>query len=167
MKLSLGENYLRQLVEKHHPGQEILHNIRPSWLKNPKTGRPLELDIFLPHLKIAYEFQGGFHKKFYQSFKDRIKKELCEKEGVELKVLWGAQLIKFIRHFKIPIKNKTLKKINIYSRKFKKGKGNKHGIRKAEQYINEKRYSEAQEKEKEFELYKKKYRLKQPVISLY
>ena len=35
--------------------------IRPEWLRNPKTGYPLELDFYIPELKIAFEIQGRQH----------------------------------------------------------------------------------------------------------
>ena len=35
--------------------------IRPKWLRNPKTGYPLELDFYIPELKIAFEVQGRQH----------------------------------------------------------------------------------------------------------
>ena len=71
--------------------------VRPLWLRNPETGRSLELDMFSHHPRpIAFEFDGVQHKRytpFYhgtvQTFeaalrRDRLKDELCLQHGVEL-----------------------------------------------------------------------------------
>jgi len=36
-------------------------SLRPDWLKNPKTGRNLEIDIYFPKHKIAVEYNGKQH----------------------------------------------------------------------------------------------------------
>ena len=78
-------------------------NIREDFLKNPKTGRNLELDCYYEKkingklIKIGVEYQGGqhyyyvprFHKNGqndleYSKEKDKIKKELCAKNGIIL-----------------------------------------------------------------------------------
>ena len=41
--------------------QEKSITIRPEWLKNPKTGYNLEIDIYFPKLKLAVEYQGRQH----------------------------------------------------------------------------------------------------------
>jgi len=75
---------------------EIVENIRPNWLKNPITGKNLEIDLYMPELNIGIEVQGIQHDRFtpglhatiddfeYQQQRDRIKKALCEKNGVML-----------------------------------------------------------------------------------
>lgn len=37
---------------------DAVHNYRPDWLKNKKTGRNLELDIWIPSLMIGIEYDG-------------------------------------------------------------------------------------------------------------
>jgi len=70
--------------------------IRPDWLKNPKTNRRLELDLYCEKLKIAVECQGLQHYKKISRFKmtdtdlksqqyrDSIKRKLCKEKGIIL-----------------------------------------------------------------------------------
>jgi very-short-patch-repair endonuclease len=70
--------------------------VRPPFLRNPRTGRNLELDFYCPELRLAVEFQGRqhyvydkhFHKSqedFYEQLeRDRIKQELCTQHGIRL-----------------------------------------------------------------------------------
>lgn len=74
---------------------------RPQFLRNPRTGRCLELDGFCPELKIAFEAQGEQHymhskmkgfasggdvdDKFLQRILyDKFKREACKKVGIKL-----------------------------------------------------------------------------------
>lgn len=45
---SQTENLARDLLHHHFPFLHAVYNSRPDWLRNPKTGRALELDIFYP-----------------------------------------------------------------------------------------------------------------------
>lgn len=70
--------------------------------RNPKTGRFLPYDIFIPDYKIYIEINGDHHyrleKKYhkkqedfeYQLYKDKIKKEHAEKNGFFLEIKVGA-----------------------------------------------------------------------------
>lgn len=69
---------------------------RPGFLKNPETGRNLELDGFCEPLKLAFEYNGAQHYKFPNTFhrtrfdfdkqvsRDKFKIQRCEEEGVRL-----------------------------------------------------------------------------------
>lgn len=75
---------------------------RPDFLKNPLTSKNLELDGFAPNIPtsigkgIAFEFNGSQHyfytPKYHRSvedfedqlYRDKLKKELCEKAKVTL-----------------------------------------------------------------------------------
>ena len=68
---------------------------RPKWLRNPKTGYPLELDYYIPELKIAFEVQGRQHYKAIDHWggvenfqqvqeRDQQKRTLCFMKGVTL-----------------------------------------------------------------------------------
>lgn len=69
---------------------------RPNFLKNPETGRNLELDGYNDNLKIAFEHNGRHHYEYpntfhktkqeflYQRAKDEYKRERCDKIGIYL-----------------------------------------------------------------------------------
>lgn len=69
---------------------------RPQWLRNPKTGRPLEIDGCNTELGLAFEYHGPQHYKVVLPFKmnsarlesskyrDKLKKSLCKAHGIEI-----------------------------------------------------------------------------------
>lgn len=71
-------------------------SVRPNFLKNPKTGKNLELDMYNSDLRLAVEYQGAQHRtytpffhKSYSDFlgqveRDTYKKKRCQEEGIEL-----------------------------------------------------------------------------------
>lgn len=85
--------------------KEINFNCR-NIIKKPDSKFYLELDVYLPDLKLAIEFNGDqYHAnpKFYKEDdtvliinkkvsdiweKDRVKKELCEEKGIKLITIW-------------------------------------------------------------------------------
>jgi len=97
MFLSKGEKILRDLIKLKHPNTEVKYNYKPDWLTNPLTGRKLEIDIYLPNKKMAFEFQGGHHRDYYQSFKDEIKRILCKEVGIKLFRVFPMDLRPFAR----------------------------------------------------------------------
>lgn len=70
--------------------------VRPNWLKNPETGRNLEIDVYSDKLGIGIEFQGEQHVRYVRKFqankreflkqieRDRMKLRMCNKVGVYL-----------------------------------------------------------------------------------
>lgn len=70
--------------------------VRPDWLKNPETGRNLELDGFCEELSIAFEYDGEqhcrpnsyFHKTpedfINQTKRDDLKDKICKERGIKL-----------------------------------------------------------------------------------
>lgn len=77
-------------------GFDLIENHRPDWLRNPKTGRRLEIDLYLPEVKVGIEVQGEQHFRFIpglhstqadfeaQQERDRVKKVICQQQGVFL-----------------------------------------------------------------------------------
>lgn len=68
--------------------------VRPDWLKNPETGRNLELDCYNEQLRLAVEYNGQQHyqagiygdkaKLKSQQLRDRLKQTLCATNGILL-----------------------------------------------------------------------------------
>lgn len=74
----------------------IERNIRPDFLKNPETGKNLELDCYCEEYALAVEYNGVQHYKFpsvyhkteeefyNQVYRDRLKRKLCDEAGIYL-----------------------------------------------------------------------------------
>ena len=89
------EEQCRQLFEELFPGYAF-PKCRPSWLVNPRTGHPLELDGYNEDLRLAFEYNGPQHyhypNRYHQSreafleqkFRDLVKYQLCNQRGVYL-----------------------------------------------------------------------------------
>lgn len=72
------------------------YKIRPDFLRNEVTGHNLEIDLYNDDLKLGIEVQGDQHYKFtpffhrnketfmLQRYRDEMKKQKCEKEGITL-----------------------------------------------------------------------------------
>ena len=92
---SIGEQLTRKAFETLL-GRKVLYNYRPDFLKNPITGRNLELDCYDKVLKIAVEYNGEQHYHFPNRFhkteeefqlqqqRDELKKQLCTQNGIFL-----------------------------------------------------------------------------------
>lgn len=88
------ENKCRSILEKIY--NRSFPSIRPDYLKNPKTGKNLELDCYNDELKLALEYNGiqhykyspYFHKSkkdFYsQVHRDDWKRDKCQEMGITL-----------------------------------------------------------------------------------
>jgi hypothetical protein len=97
-KVSIGEELTTKALESLL-GRQVKSQIRPLFLRNPETGRPLELDCYDPISQIAVEYSGRQHYEFPSSFftnvddfynqiyRDQLKRELCDKNGVYLIVV--------------------------------------------------------------------------------
>lgn len=95
---SVGEELCARIMSEHYK-RDMKINIRPSFLRNPKTGKCLELDVYDQISKTAVEYNGAQHYKYPNTFhkteeefndqvyRDKLKKKLCKKENVSLIVV--------------------------------------------------------------------------------
>lgn len=92
-KTSIPEQMTREVLMEMY--QRDFITVRPDWLKNPETGRNLELDCYNAELGIAVEYDGEQHTNgdislnwnknmAYEVKKDMLKEELCRRNGVTL-----------------------------------------------------------------------------------
>lgn len=91
---SKGERKCREVLEKLY--RRSFPKTRPQFLRNPETGRLLELDCYCEYLALAAEYNGSQHymwpnytNQSYDSFikqrrRDRLKVDLCDLNGVYL-----------------------------------------------------------------------------------
>jgi hypothetical protein len=86
------QHVLAQLLPDHVP--EVNFRKHPD-LISPSTGRSMEVDIWFPTLKLAFEYHGGHHYQashawhtseqlLQQQQRDKEKQEMCERIGITL-----------------------------------------------------------------------------------
>jgi hypothetical protein len=93
-KYSEGERLCKEAAEKIY-GVTFHHSVWPSWLRNPETGKPIELDLYNEDLKIAIEYHGRQHYEYIPHFhrngpheyesqrrRDNYKLDICDENGV-------------------------------------------------------------------------------------
>ena len=92
---SLGEKCCRETMRWLFPNFVFL-KVRPSCLRNPKTNRCLELDVYSDQLKLAIEYNGIQHYQWpnfcivtlddfnEQRYRDFLKIDLCLKNNIKL-----------------------------------------------------------------------------------
>lgn len=93
--MSKLQSEIRRILIDYLGRHEIYENIRPEWLRAPNGSR-LELDFYIPDLRMAIEVQGNQHYTFtpifhdtYDDFKKRveyddIKREVCREKDIYL-----------------------------------------------------------------------------------
>ena len=109
-KFSKGEKEVLSLVESL-TNKEVIPNDRTQII-NPKTGKYLELDIWIPKLKKAIEYNGYYwHSLPYQQSKDKIKERQCVKKDIELLVIkemdWKNNKERCVNNIKYFVKNEV------------------------------------------------------------
>ncbi len=119
---SKGEIELSKFVNKIYDG-EISRN-------NRDIISPLELDIYLPDINLAIEYNGYYHTKPKVIERDKRKKMYCKEKNIFLLVVWEENWKKdrkFIENLILNILRKDLKllfkyinKINNHGRKIRK-----------------------------------------------
>lgn len=107
MPLSQTEYIARQLLKHYLPRVHFVYNLRPEWLKHPKSGRRVELDIYAPDLTAAWEIQGVQHGRYIEGMqrdfdafvgqqgRDMFKIEACKERGITLHRLTSFDLLPF------------------------------------------------------------------------
>ena len=94
-KVSKGEQICKDTAT--HIFRKPFVKVRPKFLINPKTGKPLELDVYNDELKLAIEYNGKqhyeyipkyFHRSYEdfleQKYRDELKREKCRENGIKL-----------------------------------------------------------------------------------
>ena len=93
-KLSKGEQLCKDVIQDIY--QLPFYCVRPSFLKNPETGRNLELDLYNDQVKIAIEYNGIGHYVYPNPFhrtkeefinqirRDKFKVDMCDVNDVYL-----------------------------------------------------------------------------------
>lgn len=109
--LSDSENQLQNLIKENY-SDKILFN-------NREIIKPYELDVYIPELKLAFEFNGLFwHSELYKDKNYHLNKtEMCEKQGIQLIQIWEDDWIYKKNIVKSIILNKLGKSNKIYARK--------------------------------------------------
>ena len=82
---------------------------------------PMELDIFLPTLNLAIEFNGGYwhNEKFKPKDYHLLKYNLCKEKDIRLISIWEWEIVKDKEKIKNFIKNIIIKKTKLGARKLK------------------------------------------------
>lgn len=96
MGVSKFQNNCRIILEQIFKGYKFT-TIRPDWLKNPETGRNLEIDLYckIDNNELFFEASGGQHYTYpnifhnYDEFleqvrRDDYKRKICKLRGLTL-----------------------------------------------------------------------------------
>jgi DNA-directed RNA polymerase subunit RPC12/RpoP len=83
---SKGEIQVRNFIKSL--GIKVLSNNRDQ-IFNPETGYGFELDIFIPTLNKAVEYNGEYWHQ--DKNRDLLKQQLCESEGINLLTVWDSE----------------------------------------------------------------------------
>jgi hypothetical protein len=88
-RTSKGEKEVLAYIKSIYKG-----TIKPNdftQIINPKTGFPLELDIYLPEINLAIEYNGIYwHSAPYQKYKDEQKIIQCQQKNINLLIITDA-----------------------------------------------------------------------------
>lgn len=92
---SKGERVCKEAAEKIF--KLPFNKIRPDFLKNDKTGRNMEIDVYNDELKLGIEYNGIQHYKYNpyhhkngekdfeeQVYRDKLKEKKCADNGIRL-----------------------------------------------------------------------------------
>ena len=86
LKWSKPEKEIAEYIKKHYIG-EVIENDRTQ-ITNHKTGKNLELDVWLPELSKAIEYNGlHWHNNDKVKCRDNIKRKQCVEKKIELLII--------------------------------------------------------------------------------
>lgn len=90
VKYSSEEKVVKLLRDMFGDEFRYSRNVRPNMIKNPITGKNLEVDIWIKQWKIAIEVNGhtSHYVDSYQRTKDKIKRQKLKKRGFTIITLW-------------------------------------------------------------------------------
>jgi hypothetical protein len=118
------EQLIRKTLNCAFPKDKVIYNWRPDFLKNPLTGRNLELDIYYPELNLAFEINGVYHLTICGKTRDSFKKKKCEEEHINLFAITNPkEIIKIIEQLKlfypeiVPLSLESIIEINKYCKR--------------------------------------------------
>lgn len=92
--ISKGEKLCKQAIEDIYG--KPFYCVRPDFLKNPESGRNLEIDLYNDELRIGVEYQGIGHYQFPNPFhkthedfmnqirRDQFKVDMCDLNNIYL-----------------------------------------------------------------------------------
>lgn len=106
----------RLILHELFPGKKF-DKIRPSFLKNPKTNKNMEIDCFNEELKLALEYNGIQHYKYIQYFHEKEENFITQQERDKYKYEQLIQLgynIIIVSYDIIDIKSYIIEKLKKY-----------------------------------------------------
>ena len=77
-------------MKEKYPELEIQNNVW-NLIKNPKTGKPLELDILVKKddsIICGVEYNGIFYHDKENQEREKLKTQLCEEKDIKLFHIW-------------------------------------------------------------------------------
>ena len=108
-KSSKAEKEILKIVKQLLPDEDVIENDRTQII-NPLTGYNLELDIYIPKLKKAIEFNGTYwHSSDYSKYKDSVKVKQCKEKGIDLLIINEQDWL--------DNKNEIIEKLNLFGNK--------------------------------------------------
>lgn len=116
LNTSRKEIYIRDYIISL--GFEVSSNDR-TVIKNPASNKFLELDIYLPKEKIAFEYNGIYTHLNKDKEYHRLKSKLCLEKGVKLYHIWEHHNPEIVKSNINLLLNKNIKDYDAYELSFR------------------------------------------------
>lgn len=94
LHVTTATNAWREILYRVFEGFEQQENLKPDWLINPDTNRPLKLDLIWPEIGIAVRFQGlmgnqrrrraSLEEEDQEQAREAARAAQCEAHGISL-----------------------------------------------------------------------------------